>query len=82
MTGTIQWTYESQENFDSSPLICGDTVAIGCDDGRLYLLDIQTGAEIFSYTLGSPIVSAAAIAQNHLLIGCDNGTMYAFVEKR
>jgi outer membrane protein assembly factor BamB len=80
-TGKKRWTFSAQESFDSSPVICGDKVAIGCDDGRLYLLDIATGNEVFSYTLGSPILSSAAIVQNHLLIGCDNGIVYAFIEK-
>jgi outer membrane protein assembly factor BamB len=84
-TGKKRWVFSAQDNFDSSPVICGDTAAIdtaaiGCDDGRLYLLDIKTGEEVFSYTLGSPVASSAAIAQNYLLIGCDNGNIYAFTK--
>jgi outer membrane protein assembly factor BamB len=36
---------------------------------------------VFSYTLGSPVVSSAAIADSKVFIGCDNGLLYAFEGK-
>jgi hypothetical protein len=48
--------------------------------GTIFFSDlfIKMGKVVFSYTLGSPVGSSPALAQNHLLIGYDNGNFYAF----
>ena len=48
------------------------------DDGRLYLLSLATGKKLWSYELGKPIISSPAVANGSVIIGCDDGNVYAF----
>jgi len=63
---------------DSSPVICGEKVVVGSDDGRLYLLDLDKGTELWSYEIGQPVESSAAVAGQRVVIGCDDGRVYCF----
>lgn len=62
----------------SSPTISGNTVYIGCSDGKLYALDKQTGTVRWSYDFGVPVLSTPCISGNTLLTAAYDGTVYAF----
>jgi outer membrane protein assembly factor BamB len=40
-TGKKGWAFSTRDNFDSSPVICGDKVAIGCDNGTVYAFVVR-----------------------------------------
>ena len=63
---------------DSSPVIAGDKVVFGSVDGRIYIVDLDTGNEIWSYEVGSVIIGSPAVAGGYLLIGAADGRVYAF----
>jgi outer membrane protein assembly factor BamB len=42
------------------------------------MLSLADGKQIWSYEIGQPIVSSPAVAQGVVVIGCDDGTVYAF----
>ena len=63
---------------DSSPAVSGDKVIVGSGDGRLYMLRLADGKEVWAYEIGHPIASSPAVAQGVVVIGCDDGTVYAF----
>jgi outer membrane protein assembly factor BamB len=53
-----------------------------CDDGWLYLLDLATGHEVWSFELGASIESSPAVGGGFVVLGCDDGNVYGFsVEK-
>ncbi len=60
----------------------GDKVVVGSDDGRLYLVSLNDGKELWSYELGQSIDSSPAVASGKIVIGCDDGSVYCFGEKR
>ncbi len=62
----------------SSPVICGDRVLVGCDDGWLYLLDIEDGHEVWSFELGAAIGTSPAVGDGFVVVGCDDGCVYGF----
>jgi outer membrane protein assembly factor BamB len=47
-------------------------------DGRVYILDISTGVEIFSFDLGSPISGTPAVIDGLVVVAADNGDIYGF----
>jgi len=51
---------------------------VGSDDGRVYLVSLKTGKELWSYEAGQPIGSSPAIADGRIVIGCDDGFVYCF----
>lgn len=79
--GEELWTHEARDAIDSSAVIVTgdeDRVVVGSDDGRLYILDLATGKPAWSYRIGEPITAAPAVAGGLILVGCDDGYLYAF----
>ena len=54
---------------------------VGSDDGRLYLLSLAQGKEVWSYDAGQPIESSPAVADGRVVIGVDDGAVYCFGAK-
>ena len=66
---------------DSSPVVVGDKVVFGSGDGRLYLVSLATGERIWSYDLGKELNASPAVADGLVVIGCEDGMVYAFDPK-
>ncbi len=76
------------QNVDEKDLPEGMTkdyeVFVGCDNGRLYALDVNTLTELWSYETGGRILSSPAIANIYsddmleVIIGSDDGNVYCF----
>jgi outer membrane protein assembly factor BamB len=61
---------------DSSPLISGGRVYIGSNDKRLYVLDLQTGKELWSFAASRAISASPAIGHGVLVVGDEAGSVY------
>jgi outer membrane protein assembly factor BamB len=53
-------------------------VVIGSDDGRLYLVNMADGNEIWSTDIGEGLTGSPAVANGMIVIGCEDGCVYAF----
>jgi outer membrane protein assembly factor BamB len=62
---------------DGSPVVCGEHVVVGSGDGRLYVLALGDGAEVWSYDAGQPIRSSPAVVGGMVIAGTDGGTLFA-----
>jgi outer membrane protein assembly factor BamB len=62
---------------DSSPVIAGGRVYVGSSDGRLYVLDLETGKKLSEFDAGSGITASPAIAGGRVVIGSQDGIIYA-----
>ena len=49
--GKPAWTFRTRGRVDSSPVLAGDRLVFGSEDGRLYVLDAGTGQETWSYEI-------------------------------
>ncbi|MCD4735714.1 MAG: PQQ-like beta-propeller repeat protein, partial [Bacteroidales bacterium] len=76
--GTIRWTYTALGKIESSPVIAQNVVVITSGDGRIYLLNKNSGEKIWSYEIGSPISSTPAVVENMIVVGAVDGRVYAF----
>jgi outer membrane protein assembly factor BamB len=63
---------------DSSPVVCGAKVVVGSDDGRLYVVSLAEGKELWSYEIGQAIGTSPAVAGGRIFIGSDDGAVYCF----
>ncbi|MHC4883506.1 MAG: outer membrane protein assembly factor BamB family protein [Planctomycetota bacterium] len=79
--GEVLWTFQSKGEIDSSPVVCGNRVVAATKAGRLILINRSTGAKVWSYEIGEAIVSSPAVCRGVILIGCDDGSLYAFGKK-
>ncbi|MBK6781457.1 MAG: PQQ-binding-like beta-propeller repeat protein [Gemmatimonadetes bacterium] len=61
----------------SSPTVSGRTVILGGADGRVYALDLMTGAVRWTANTGGRVRASAAIAAGTVVIGSWDGRVYA-----
>ena len=91
-TGTVRWRYDAlraadpsdrRQAFsgDSSPLVAGDHVYAGRDDGYLVALDRRTGACVWKFRLGLPVKSSPVVSGNMLFVCGFDGELYAFASR-
>ena len=61
-----------------SPAIAANgTVVVGSNDGSVYAVNVSTGALIWSFATGGPVVSSPAISFNAVYVGSVDGKVYA-----
>jgi outer membrane protein assembly factor BamB len=53
-------------------------VIVGSGDGRIYMIDLNKGEKIWSYEIGKPISSTPAVIKNMVVVGSEDGSIYAF----
>jgi outer membrane protein assembly factor BamB len=79
--GTEKWTFLTENRVDGSPIILGNRVIGGSQDGNLYFLDLQTGKETHRIELDSAVTASPSFSDGILIIGADKGTIYAIGKK-
>ena len=77
-TGEAVWTFATRGKVQGSPVVAADTVIVGSDDGRIYLLQLSDGRERWSYEIGKPVHGSVAVVQGRFVIGSDDGVVYCF----
>jgi outer membrane protein assembly factor BamB len=77
-TGREVWTYLTRARVESSPLITGNRVFVGSNDGNLYELDLATGKKNWEFAAGSALSASPAASQGALVIGSEDGVLYCF----
>jgi outer membrane protein assembly factor BamB len=51
-------------------------VYVGSSDGRLYVLDAQSGKKVFEFDAGSGITTSPALAGGRVVFGTQDGHLY------
>ena len=77
---TPAWQAPTEQIVYSSPAISGTALVIGCDSGRYYALNKDTGSEIWSYpTFGAVLLSSPLISNTsvYLLPGGNDLNFYS-----
>ncbi|QEG32888.1 outer membrane protein assembly factor BamB family protein [Bythopirellula goksoeyrii] len=77
-SGEMLWTFPVRSAVESSPVIVGDSVFLATKRGVIHRVDIATGKELWKYEAGGNFQAAFAIANNRLVIGNTDGTLYCF----
>jgi outer membrane protein assembly factor BamB len=77
-TGTMVWTHKAGGGIRSSPVIAGDRVVVGGDDGVLLVLDLADGMPVWHFAAGAAFHASPAIAGDLLVIGTMDGAVYGF----
>jgi outer membrane protein assembly factor BamB len=60
-------------------VVCADhDVIFGSNDGFVYAVTLADGTEVWRYEIGAPVKAPPAVAGDWILIGSDDGSVYAF----
>jgi eukaryotic-like serine/threonine-protein kinase len=73
----VKWTFHAQGEINSSPAIVNGVVYVGSNDGKLYAIDQENGAQKWSFPTGARITSSPAVANGLVYFGSYNGAFYA-----
>jgi len=73
----LQWRVPTDGDVTSSPVIVGDVVYVGTDDGHLLALDRLTGRTRWRYDAKSAVQSSPAVARGLVFIASRDGVVHA-----
>ena len=76
--GKVAWTFATNARVESSPAIASGRVFVGSNDGRFYVLNLNTGAKLWEFNAGAPLSASPAIARGRIVIGSQDGRLYCF----
>ncbi|MFU8854360.1 PQQ-binding-like beta-propeller repeat protein, partial [Micromonospora sp. SL1-18] len=62
----------------SSPVVAGDTLFIGSNNGRFYALDKATGNVLWEHEIGAWVGAGPAASGNTVVVGAYDGNLYAY----
>jgi outer membrane protein assembly factor BamB len=76
--GKSVWTFATRARVESSPAIADSRVFVGSNDGRFYVLNLNTGAKLWEFDAGAPLSASPAIARGRIVIGGQDGRLHCF----
>ncbi len=73
---SMMWTFTTEDEIKSSPVIQGNRIVIGSTDGNVYCLD-QNGKQVWQHEAGNAIEATALIHNGNVYIGDLSGNFYS-----
>ncbi|MFH1459664.1 MAG: PQQ-binding-like beta-propeller repeat protein [Candidatus Omnitrophota bacterium] len=82
-SGDLVWKYKTGGNDLSSPLVEGQRLfcATGFPNKYIYCINSQTGAELWKFSTEQMVYSSAAVLENNIYIGANDGNLYCLNKK-
>ncbi|MFW5866664.1 MAG: PQQ-binding-like beta-propeller repeat protein [Armatimonadota bacterium] len=91
--GELLWERTLGGVVDSSPALAGGpsgfeadlsgaTLCFGCHDGRVYLLDAQTGQIAGAQSIAEKVYSSPAVSGGRIFIGANDGRLYCLTDSQ
>lgn len=72
-----KWAFKTKGMVLSSPAVSGSSVYVGSTDGRLYAIDLQTGAKRWEFRTGARVTSSPAVANGMVFFESYDSNFYA-----
>src|SRR3954467_13079363 len=60
----VKWKFPTGDRVVSSPVLQGNTIYFGSDDGNIYAVDAASGRQIWKRTTRGPVPSTPAVADD------------------
>jgi len=76
-SGRIRWAKALPSRSESSPLVIGNRVYFGSEDGTLYALDKRSGCQLWTYRASGAIKGSPAYSDGKLYFGNYGGQVQA-----
>ena len=75
--GSVAWEVQGDGAFAAEPLVAGDTVYAGCNDGRLYAVALATGQVRWRYEAKEQLGTRPAMAGGLIFVASLQDTVFA-----
>ena len=75
---TAPYKGKGSRTVESSPILDGDSLIFGANDGFIYIVDINTGKEIKRLNAGSAVLGKVAVTEDKIYAGAFNGYIVCF----
>ncbi|MFX0097588.1 MAG: DUF2341 domain-containing protein [Candidatus Hodarchaeota archaeon] len=76
LTGTLIWTFMTNDIVVSSPAVVDERVYVGSKDDFIYCLDGNNGSQIWKYQTGGSVYSSPAVVDERVYVGSNDGYIY------
>jgi eukaryotic-like serine/threonine-protein kinase len=73
----VAWKFHTSGPVISSPAVANGVIYVGSNDGSLYAIDEDTGAQRWKFGAGAPVVSSPAVANGLVYFLGSDGTFFA-----
>ena len=77
----LLWSFRTEDEIISSPVIGSGCVYIGSLDGKLYSIDLENGKEIWAFDTGDWIEASPLLLNQTVYIGSLSGDFFAIDAK-
>ncbi|MEM7332715.1 MAG: PQQ-binding-like beta-propeller repeat protein, partial [Chloroflexota bacterium] len=74
--GLFLWRFKTNDNVVTAPIIFGETLFFGSEDGNIYCLNRHTGTLQSSFSTNGALTAQPAIVQDIIVFGSDDGGVY------
>jgi outer membrane protein assembly factor BamB len=75
--GKVAWRNSLPGRSESSPLVIGNTVIVGCECGSVYAFNAQNGKQLWSTPVGGAVKASPAYDKGTVFVGDYSGQMTA-----
>ncbi len=75
--GKVVWRHPLPGRTESTPLLVGGEVIVGCECGSVYALNARTGVELWSTAVGGAVKASPAFDHGTVFVGDYGGQMTA-----
>lgn len=72
-----KWTFSTQDAVRSSAVIGHGLVFVGSDDGHVYGIDLQSGAEVWRFDTEAPVEAPPLLVDAVIYVGSHDGKLFA-----
>ena len=73
----VRWAFPTGNRVISSPVMAGNTLYFGSDDGNVYAVDAASGRQVWKRATKGPVPATPAVADGTVYVGSYDGRFYA-----
>jgi len=73
----LLWSFKTEDDIKSSPVIGNDHVFIGSNDGFVYALKLENGELVWKFDTGDAVEAPPLFLHNSIYVGSMNGLFFA-----
>lgn len=74
---SLLWSFDTDSVIESSPVVSGDKVYFGAENGKVYCINISSGNESWNFSTNNEVDSTPVVVDGVVYIGSADNNLYA-----